>query len=220
LDAIGLVRNAKKRQTVTPVVLYLLNLHPGTRESDSNALVTHVIPGGFVKEFVDTWLHPLVTELLDLDNGVDAHDGASGDNSTDFTLRAHVILVTGDGPAIADVMGTKSPGKSKQSCRLCPFTGTQGRGNKYYYPNGDSLQPILHVDMRAQIERLERDRPTYGSQQQYDHLRRDIGVTCRSILMDLPTLHFPRSFPIDTMHSMNHNIPKSMFRLWKAARYR
>jgi hypothetical protein len=48
---------------------------------------------------------------------------------------------------------------------------------------------------------------------------RTIGVTYRSILLDLPTLHFPRSFPIDTMHSMNHNIPKSMFRLWKATKY-
>ena len=47
----------------------------------------------------------------------------------------------------------------------------------------------------------------------------NMGVTCRSILMDLPIVHFPRSFPIDTMHSMNHNIPKSMFRLWKAAKY-
>jgi hypothetical protein len=216
LDAIGVVKQPKKRQVVTPVVLYLLNLHPGTRESASNALVTHLIPGSFDKAFIDTWLSPLVTELLELHGGVATYDGAS---QGDFTLQAHVILVTGDGPAIAEVMGTKSPGKSKQSCRLFPFTGTQGRGRKYYYPNGNNLQPMLHVDMRAQIERLDRYRPIHGSQQQYNNVRRDIGVTCRSILMELPTLHFPCSFPIDTMHSMNHNIPKSMFRLWKAARY-
>ena len=73
--------------------------------------------------------------------------------------------------------------------------------------------------MREQIEQVERHRPASGSQLQYNNVRRDMGVTCRSILMDLPTVHFPRSFPIDTMHSMNHNIPKSMFRLWKAAKY-
>jgi hypothetical protein len=216
LDGIGVVKHPKKRQLITPVVLYLLNLHPSIRENASNALVTHLIPGGFSKDFMDTWLHPLVEELLQLHDGVPTYDGAS---RREFTLRAHLILVTGDGPAIADVMGTKSPGKSKQSCRLCPFTGTQGRGRKYYYPNGDDLQPMLHVDMRAQIEQLDRRRPTHGSQQQYNNARRDTGVTCRSILLDLPTLHFPRSFPIDTMHSMNHNIPKSMFRLWKATRY-
>jgi hypothetical protein len=216
LDAIGVVKQPKKRQVITPVVLYLLNLHPSTRESASNALVTHLIPGSFNKVFIDTWLSPLIAELLELHSGVAAYDGAS---QGDFTLRAHVILVTGDGPAIAEVMGTKSPGKAKQSCRLCPFTGTQGRNRKYYYPNGDNLQPMLHVDMRAQIEQLDQYRPIHGSQQQYNNVQRDIGVTYRSILLDLPTLHFPRSFPIDTMHSMNHNIPKSMFRLWKATKY-
>jgi hypothetical protein len=172
LDAIGVVKQPKKRQVITPVVLYLLNLHPSTRESASNALVTYLIPGSFNKAFIDTWLSPLIAELLELHSGVAAYDGAS---QGDFTLRAHVILVTGDGPAIAEVMGTKSPRKAKQSCRLCPFTGTQGRNRKYYYPNGDNLQPMLHVDMRAQIEQLDQYRPIHGSQQQYNNVRRDIG---------------------------------------------
>ena len=72
-----------------------------------------------------------------------------------FTLKAHVILVTGDGPAIADVIGTKSPSKLKQSCRLCPLTGTQGRGGKYYYLNNRALQPALHTDMQEQIKGLK-----------------------------------------------------------------
>ena len=216
LDAIGTVKHPKKRQTVTPVVLYLLNLHPSIREDASNALTTHLIPGGFDKNFVDTWLEPLVTELLELHNGINIYDGASGE---DFILKAHVIIVTGDGPAIADVMGTKSPGKSKQSCRLCPFSGTKGRGGKYYYPNGNNLVPVLHTNMRAQIEHLERYRITSANQRHYSNIQRDTGVNCRSILMDLPTIHFPRSFPIDTMHSMNHNIPKSMFHLWKGSKY-
>ena len=197
-------------------MLYLLNLHPSIREDASNTLTTHLIPGGFNKEFVDTWLDPLVTELRELHDGVNVYDGAL---SRDFMLKAHVILVTGDGPAIADVMGTKSPGKSKQSCRLCPFSGTQRRGGKYYYPNGENLQPQPHTDMRGQIEGLEHHRVTSASQRHYINVQRDIGVNCRSILMDLPTINFPRSFPVDTMHSMNHNIPKSMFHLWKGTRY-
>lgn len=130
------MKHPKKRQLVTPVVLYILNLDPSTRESGSSSLVTHLILSGHDKEYIDTWLSPLVTKLLVLHNGVDSYDGASRD---DFTLRAHVILVTGDGPAIADVMGTKSPGKSKQSCRLCLFSGTRGTGRKYYYLNGNNL---------------------------------------------------------------------------------
>ena len=113
LDAIGTVKHPRRRQNITPVVLYLLNLHPSTREDASNAVTTHIIPGGFDKDFADTWLQPLVTELHELHYGVDAYDGAS---NQDFVLKAHVILVTGDGPAIADIMGTKSLGKAKRSC--------------------------------------------------------------------------------------------------------
>jgi hypothetical protein len=216
LDAIGTVKHPKKRQTITPVVLYLLNLHPSTREDASNALTTHIIPGGFDKDFADTWLEPLVADLHQLHHGVNTYDGAS---SADFTLKAHVILVTGDGPAIADVMGTKSPGKAKQSCRLCTFSGTLGRGGKYFYPNVGNLVATVNTNLRAQIEEVEQHRIGGTNQRDYNILRRDMGVTSRSILMDLPTIHFPRSFPIDTMHSMNHNIPKSMFHLWKGSKY-
>jgi hypothetical protein len=216
LDAIGTVKHAKKRQTITPVVIYLLNLHPNTREQASNALTTHIIPGGFDKDYTDTWLHPLVAELHQLRYGIEVYDGASEEN---FTLKAHIILVTGDGPAIADVMGTKSPGKAKQSCRMCTFSGTLGRGGKYFYPNGEAMVTGVNLDMRLHIEDVEQHRVASTSQRDFNNLRRDRGVNCRSILMDLPTIHFPRSFPIDTMHSMNHNIPKHMFHLWKGSKY-
>lgn len=45
-------------------------------------------------------------------------------------------------------------------------------------------------------------------------LSRDYGITHRSILLDLPTIDFPRSFPVDTMHCMALNITKALFRLW------
>jgi hypothetical protein len=54
LDAISTVKNPKKRQSITPVVIYLLNLHPGIRNNASNTLITHIIPSGFDKDYVDT----------------------------------------------------------------------------------------------------------------------------------------------------------------------
>ena len=85
-------------------------------------------------------------------------------------MRAHVIIVTRDGLAVANIIGTKSPGKAKQSCRLCSFSSTQGKRGKYYYPNSNNLQPVLHVDMRAQIEQVERHRHTGGSQLHYNNI--------------------------------------------------
>jgi hypothetical protein len=63
LDAIGTVKNLKKRQSITPVVIYILNLPLATRDDASNAFLTHVISGGFDKEHADTWLQPLMDEL-------------------------------------------------------------------------------------------------------------------------------------------------------------
>jgi hypothetical protein len=94
-------------------VLHLLNLHLSIREDALNALTAYLIPRGFNKDFADTWLDLLVTKLLELHSRVNIHNRES---QRDFMLKAYVILVTGDGPAIANIIGTKSPGKLKQSC--------------------------------------------------------------------------------------------------------
>jgi hypothetical protein len=216
LDAVGTVKNPKKRQSITPVVIYILNLPPTIRDDATNALITHVIPGGFDKEYADTWLQPLMDELHQLRGGIDGYDGS---RKEDFQITAHLILVTGDGPAIADIMGTKKPGKAKQSCRMCTFSGSLGRGGKYFYPHEGNLVAGINVDLRAQMDTVERRRIDGTTARDFERLKMDLGINYRSVLMEIPTLHFPRSFPIDTMHSMNHNIPKSLFHLWKGSKY-
>jgi hypothetical protein len=102
LDGIGLTKNTRPEQKITPVVIYLLNLHPSIRDQHANALTSFVIPGSFKEEYIDTWLNPLMTELRTLCGGVSGvWDGATGES---FVLRAHPILVTGDGQAVADIM--------------------------------------------------------------------------------------------------------------------
>jgi hypothetical protein len=93
-----------------------------------------------------------VTELHELHYGVDAHDRAS---NQDFVLKAHVILVTGDRPAIADIIGTKSLGKAKRSCRMCTFSGTLGRGGKYFYLNTEYTVTSVNTDLRAYFNEVE-----------------------------------------------------------------
>ena len=188
LDAVGLVKNPRPSQSITPVVIYILNLDPSIRDKDPNALTTHIIPGGYNHKFVDTWLQPLVDELRELHDGIPAYDGARNQS---FVLKAHVILVTGDGPAIAEVMGTKSPGKSKQSCRLCTFSGTKGRHGKYFYPHNNNEVTGINAGLREQIERFERIRRNGIKASNLARMTRDLGITRRSILLDLPTIYFP-----------------------------
>lgn len=103
------------------MVVYLLNLPPNIRDDASNALITHIIPDNFDRNYTDTWLELLVDELRQLHKVVQMYDRAVQEL---FHFKAHTILITGDGPAIANVMGMKSPGKVKQSCRLCRFSVT------------------------------------------------------------------------------------------------
>jgi hypothetical protein len=54
IDAISTIKNPKKRQSITPVVIYLLNLHLTLRDNASNTLTTYIILGGFNRDYVDT----------------------------------------------------------------------------------------------------------------------------------------------------------------------
>ena len=211
LDGIGLTKNTRPEQKITPVVIYLLNLHPSIRDQHANALTSFVIPGSFKEEYIDTWLDPLMTELRTLCGGVSGvWDGATGES---FVLRAHPILVTGDGQAVADIMGTKHPGNALLACRMCPFKGSPF-GRKKYYPHNNTVEHPVYGDSRPLFERINVASQT-SRLARFKELQRQLGINRRTILLDIPTLHFPRSFPVDTMHCVNHNIPKHFMKLWK-----
>ena len=55
-------------------MLYLLDLHLSIREDALNALTAYLIPRGFNKDFANTWLNLLVTELLKLHSRVNVYN--------------------------------------------------------------------------------------------------------------------------------------------------
>ena len=71
----------------------------------------------------------------------------------------------------------------------------------------------MHADLQQDIETFSLLSQPMSSIARAN-LSRDYGITHRSILLNLATIHFPRSFPVDTMHCMALNIPKAMFQLW------
>jgi len=76
---------------VTPVVLCNLNLPPDERYKVKNILTSFILPGPNAAKDLDSFLRPLVDELLELENGVQAFDGHT---NTAFQMRAWVTLVT------------------------------------------------------------------------------------------------------------------------------
>ena len=43
-----------------------------------------------------------------------------------------------------------------------------------------------------------------------------LGIKSKSILFELSSINFPRSFPVDIMHLFFENIASQMFKLWSA----
>ena len=123
LDGFQLV-NMKTHET-TPVIILNLNLPPDIRYRQENILTSFIIPGPRKHRDLDSFLLPLVEELEGLDHGVDAFDAYNNDS---FSLYAWVLFVTGDGPALADITGLKSPGNAKLPCRQCPIVATGYKG--------------------------------------------------------------------------------------------
>jgi len=65
-------------------------------------------------------------------------------------------------------------------------------------PLRDNLRYIIQLVVDA-------DSPAYCTQH---------GITRASILLELRSLHFPRSFPIDIMHCVLLNITENLYHLW------
>src|SRR5579871_1746895 len=168
-----------------------------------------VIPGPKKPKDINSFLRPLVDELITLDNGdITAVDGDTGE---EFTLHAHVLMVTGDGPAVADAMGMKSPGNAYRPCRMCEITGvrrTDTPHSPYYVPHTEYPfeNPPIRTNLRANIETVEIAND--------DESRMLSGIKGKTELLRLRSIHFPRSFPGDIMHCVLQNVTPLLFKLW------
>ena len=146
----------------------------------------------------------MVDELLALDEGVDAWDGNS---MTQFKLKAWVTMVTGDGPALADAIGMKRPGNAFRPCRTCEVKAEIGQ-NHYYVPHSD--YNFENPPLRHGLRRTIKDVEVADSEES----RKLAGITRSSILLELRSLHFPRSFPADIMHLVLQNVAPTLYKLW------
>jgi Domain of unknown function (DUF4218) len=92
----------------------------------------------------------------------------------------------------------------------------QGNAHEtYYVPHTDYnfASPPLRGDNRNQreiIDLVERAKSAAQSTR--------IGINRASILLELRSLHFTRSFPIDIMHCVLLNITETLFKLWNGTK--
>ena len=216
----------RRRATAWPIILFNYNLPPETRFHIDNIICLGVIPGPKKPVDMDSFLWPIVEELLRLQLGIQAFD-VSADEL--FLLRAYLIIVFGDIPAVSMVM--RMTGHNGFSpCRMCNIKGIRAPdSNAYYVPLDHSrhpdvratLNPILRYDpaalpLRTETEMLRQAKTVQEarSDSMASQLARDYGIKRIPILSCIKSLIFPLSFPYDFMHLIWENLIPNLVLHW------
>ena len=150
-------------------------------------------------------------------DGVQCYDAKRNKN---FTLRAHILSWSSDLSALAKMMCTTGH-NSYQRCHFCSLRETYCAKNKHVYypispPKGsignhykpNDLPEKTHHDYLQDIEDVENSNTGAARTQTI----KATGINGRSIFLELKSIRFPDSFPVDIMHGLFKNIAPAMFR--------
>nr|GAT57216.1 predicted protein [Mycena chlorophos] len=218
----------RRKKTAWPIILFLYNLPPDLRFLLPFILALGVIPGPNKPKDSDSFLWPLVEELLRLAHGVPAFDVLSGKM---FLLHAFLILVFGDIPAVSMFMRMKGH-NGISPCRMCKIIGLRvpnAKATTHYVPHDRSRHPEVkgnttavkvydmddlplrtHDEILRQAHEVE-DAPSNAAA---ERLAKQYGVKGVPLLSFLDSLSFPGSFPYDFMHLIWENLIKNLVLLW------
>jgi hypothetical protein len=111
------------RSTAWPIILIIYNLHPRVRTRLENVICIGDIPGPTQCKDLNLFLIPLIEELLQLESGVNSSalkpegnnvhepedETRANEAGYNFVLRAFLIIVFGDIPAVSVLTWTKGP---------------------------------------------------------------------------------------------------------------
>ncbi|EUC57887.1 transposase family Tnp2 protein, partial [Rhizoctonia solani AG-3 Rhs1AP] len=216
------------KQSCWPIILFNYNLPPTIRFQLEHIMCVGVIPGPNQPADLNSYLEPLIDELEELARGVPAFDTAQ---KRVFALRAYLIAVFGDMPAIAKLMEMAGH-NGKVPCRACEICGTR---------------PIIHGRVDPKVRRnyipLKRPYALQGKPKLYDsqNLPRRThasffrygaaaveannntrasesvlisGIKSVTPLARLSSIELPTSFPHDFMHAMLENVIPTLTSLW------
>ena len=224
LSADGFSPFKRRKASAWAFIVFNYNLPPDIRFH-----VEHILALGIIgpKKPVDpdSFLWPFIQELLRLMVGVRAFDALA---SAIFSLRAFLILVFGDIPAISSLMQMKGH-NGILPCRMCKIIGLRipdTRATTHYVPLDRSRHPDTrsnpnavsvfdpndlplrtHAELRNQAEEVQ----MAGSNA---NLGKAYGINGLSIFFYLPSISFPLSFPYDFMHLIWENVVQKLVLLW------
>jgi hypothetical protein len=134
----------RRAKTAWPLLIFNYNLPPEIRFHLENMLCLGVIPGPKKPQDFDSFLWPLVAELLRLELGVNAWDATV---RRAVQLHAYLLLVFGDIPAVSMAMKMKGH-NGVCPCRFCEIRGVRVPGqakSPHYVPLNRTRHPAAQV---------------------------------------------------------------------------
>jgi len=133
LSTDGFAPFRRRKTTTWPIIVYNYNLPPDIRFHRQYILCLGVVPGPKKPKDFDSFLWPAVEEFLALVLGTRAYDALQHEL---FLLRAHLIVIGGDIPAISMLMRMKGH-NGLSPCRMCKIKGLRipnSRATTHYVP--------------------------------------------------------------------------------------
>ncbi|QRW11694.1 Transposase family Tnp2 protein [Ceratobasidium sp. AG-Ba] len=215
-------RRRRGLSTAWPIILINYNLHPRYRTKLENILCVGVIPGPTQCKDINSFLTPLLDELLELEEGVECHGLNPEGVVYVFSLHAFLIIVFGDILAVSKMTAMKGH-NGRTPCRACYMQGYPcplARTTVYYIPLRRPDHPIPHppheLPMRSHAEFLNdlqaiEAAPTTVAR---EFLQKDLGINSRSIFASLKSIDLSSSFPYDIMHLLFENLVPNMLKYW------
>ncbi|CAE6431615.1 unnamed protein product, partial [Rhizoctonia solani] len=217
-------RRRRGLSTAWPIIIINYNLHPRIRNRLENVICVGVIPGPKQCKDLNSFLVPLLDELLELESGVDCPTPPTLDREgSNFVFRAFVIIIFGDMPAVAKLLMLKGHNAIKP-CRACMIQGVLchlARNSVYYVPLAhpidedhvltyDDLEPRTHQGFLDQLEEIEAA-PTAAARQR---LAQKYGLNGRCIFTRLRSINLATCAPYDAMHLLFENLVPNMIKHW------
>jgi hypothetical protein len=218
LSADGVCPFKNRKSTCWPLLGIIYNLPPELRFLLDEVLCFGVIPGPRAPKDIDSFLIPLRDEFWELMRGVPAYH-AGCDKMV--MLRAFLIRVFGDMPAMAKLMRMKGP-NGLLPCRECKIEGIRnvagGKKTQYvpiHRPGGHSYDPN-NLPLRTHDQFIDDAVAVDSAASDADakRLAKATGINGLPILATLSSLSFPNSFGHDLMHLIPENVIKNLLDLW------
>lgn len=212
----------RRKSTFWPILLYNFNLPPEERSHDDNAICVGEVPGPEKPKDMDSFLYPAVQELLKLAVGVKAYDVIEDEI---FTLRAYLLTVFGDIPAVSMLLRMKGH-NARLPCRLCTIQGVRipnSRTTTYYVPlcrknlqvnqtdyDPTNLPPRTHKQFMAQAHEVQ----SAETNAQSERSATEYGINGVPLLSTLDSLSLPLSTGYEFMHLVFENLIPNLTLLW------